>query len=108
MGANSSLHLVRPRRTRGVKRRIFKTGESIPDSGIYRVVRQRHRVPHEVTLLRNEQFPRCSKCQHAVTFELLRALAFTEETRHLSPQIRLYELPVFDDEDELEKKDIAS
>jgi hypothetical protein len=43
-----------------------------------------------------------------VTFELLRALSFTEETRHLSPQIRLYELPVFDDEDELEKKDIAS
>jgi hypothetical protein len=106
MGPNSSLHLVKPRRTRGVKRRFFRTGESIPDCGIYRVVHRRHRLPHEVTLLRNEQFPRCSKCQHAVTFELLRAVAFTQEARESSPQIRLYELPVFDDEPE--EQDIAS
>jgi hypothetical protein len=74
----------------------FRTGEAIPESGIYRVVHREHRLPHEVTLLRDEIFPKCAKCHDDVTFELVRGVAFAEE--HLSQQIRLYELPVLDDE----------
>jgi hypothetical protein len=50
----------------------FKTGDQIEASGIYKVVHREHRLPHEVTLLRNETFPPCSKCKNKVRFELLR------------------------------------
>jgi hypothetical protein len=74
----------------------FRTGETIPESGIYRVVHREHRLPHEVTLLRNEIFPKCAKCHDDVSFELIRGVAFAEEQQ--GQQIRLYELPVLDDE----------
>jgi hypothetical protein len=74
----------------------FRTGETIPESGIYRVVHREHRLPHEVTLLRNEIFPKCAKCHDDVSFELVRGVAFAEEQQ--GQQIRLYELPVLDDE----------
>jgi hypothetical protein len=74
----------------------FRTGEVIPASGIYRVVHSEHRLPHEVTLLRDEYFPKCAKCHDSVTFQLVRGVAFAEEQEN--QQIRLYELPVLDDE----------
>lgn len=49
----------------------FRTGERIPYSGIYRVFHEGHRLPHEVTLIDGETFPRCLKCDYAVEFELL-------------------------------------
>jgi len=76
----------------------FRTDEVIPQSGIYKVIHQRHRLPHEVTLLRDERFPKCARCQDEVTFMLLRAVSFTDESLEHYPQIRLYELPVLDDE----------
>jgi hypothetical protein len=77
---------------------LFKTGETILHSGIYRVVHDKHRVPHEVTLLRGQVFPKCSKCQDAVVFEVLRGVTFSDDNMELSPMIRLYELPVLDEE----------
>jgi hypothetical protein len=46
-----------------------KTGAIIPESGIYRVADSAHRLPHEVTLLKGETFPKCQKCADTVTFE---------------------------------------
>jgi hypothetical protein len=77
-------------------RPIFRTGELIPESGIYRVVHAGHRLPHEVTLLRDEYFPKCAKCHDAVAFELVRGVALAEDLEH--QQIRLYELPVLDED----------
>ena len=79
----------------------FRTNEVVPQSGIYRVRHKKHRLPHEVTLLRDQQFPKCAKCQGEVIFELLRAVTFTEESVEQYPQIRLYELPVLEDEQEM-------
>jgi len=76
-------------------RATFRTGEPIPESGIYRVVHQAHRLPHEVTLLRDQTFPRCTKCQDAVQFELVRAA--TEILNEHDFRVFLYELPEEDD-----------
>lgn len=81
------------------KRPTFRTDETVPESGIYKVQHRKHRLPHEVTLLQDQQFPRCAKCQNAVTFELVRAVN-TENyrIRRLLAPICVYELPVLDDE----------
>src|SRR4051812_19136021 len=52
----------------------YKTGETVPHSGIYRVKHSEHRLPHEVTLLRANTFPPCSKCGNNVAYQLLRAV----------------------------------
>ena len=52
-----------------------RTGEPIAVSGIYRVYHKEHRVPDEVTLIKDEIFPRCEKCDEAVRFKLLRKAA---------------------------------
>ena len=44
----------------------YKTGETVPHSGIYRVKHSEHRLPHEVTLLRANTFPPSSKCGNNV------------------------------------------
>jgi hypothetical protein len=75
----------------------FNTGAVIPDSGIYRVFHSAHRLPHEVTLLRGETFPKCQKCADAVTFELVRVLSYQTVVRELPWRVTLYELPVLDD-----------
>src|SRR5579859_3822676 len=84
------------------RRPSFRTDEVVPQSGIYRVRHERHRVPHEVTLLRDQQFPRCAKCHNAVTFELLRAMQWeTDVSTEFTTRIYLYELPVFEDDQEI-------
>ena len=76
----------------------FKTGAVIPASGIYRVAHSAHRLPHEVTLLKGETFPKCQKCSGAVTFTLLRAVQYQDVVREFQWRVTLYELPVLDDE----------
>lgn len=76
----------------------FKTGTVIPASGIYRITHAAHRLPHEVTLLQGETFPKCQKCSDAVTFTLLRALNYRAAVRDAQWRVSLYELPVLDDE----------
>jgi len=52
--------------------------------------------------LRDQQFPKCAKCQDAVTFELLRAMkGETDVSTEFSTRIYLYELPVFEDDQEI-------
>ena len=89
------LHLVKSGSTKTVK---HHTDETVPHSGIYRVRHSKHRVPHEVTLLRDERFPRCAKCDSDVVFELVKAA--DEDAAILGLRICLYELPVADDEQE--------
>ena len=74
----------------------FKTGAVIPNSGIYRVTHSSHRLPHEVTLLKGEAFPKCQKCADTVIFKLVRALDDKAVTK-FSWRVTLYELPVLDD-----------
>lgn len=66
---------------------LFVTGQQVPESGIYRVTHSAHRLPHEVTLLRGEQFPRCSRCGDSVTFELV------QTAPQMTTGIVVYELP---------------
>jgi hypothetical protein len=76
----------------------FKTGAAIATSGIYRVVHSAHRLPHEVTLLQGENFPKCQKCADAVTFTLIRALNYRTVVTEFSWRVTLYELPVIEDD----------
>jgi len=96
----SPLFLVKsvPKSMKG-KRAIFRTDQEIPESGIYRVMHRKHRLPHEVTLLKDQQFPRCARCQDAVTFQLIRGVLPSEVRHEFSTHIRLYELPVLEDEE---------
>lgn len=52
----------------------FRTGDLVPQSGIYQVVHGEHRLPHEVTLLRANPFPPCAQCGNKVSFKLLRGV----------------------------------
>jgi hypothetical protein len=75
----------------------FRCGEKILESGIYRVVHGKHRLPHEVTLLRDQLFPRCTKCEDLVYFELVRSAPDIT----LAPfKVALYALPCADGEEE--------
>ena len=73
----------------------FRCGEKISESGIYRVVHDKHRLPHEVTLLCGEQFPKCMKCEALVYFELVRSVS---EAALEGFKVALYALPAEDDE----------
>jgi hypothetical protein len=67
----------------------FKTDQLVPETGLYAVVHENHRLPNEVTLLRDQAFPRCSKCTEAVRFRALQ-LAPHAERRGC---VVVYELP---------------
>lgn len=54
-----------------MKALTFRPGDIVPQSGIYRVEHDAHRLMHECTLLKDARFPRCRKCS-TVRFELLR------------------------------------
>jgi len=82
---------------------LFNTGAVIPASGIYRVAHSAHRLPHEVTLLKGETFPKCQKCADAVTFKLIRALTYQTAAKDSSWRVTLYELPVIDSDDASER-----
>jgi len=100
--------LVKPAAGKTAEAATFRTDEMVPQSGIYRVRHSSHRVPHEVTLLRDQYFPRCANCDTAVMFELVRAAMNESETAILSPRIYLYELPVFEDDRPMEDETPAA
>ena len=70
----------------------FKTGEAIPQSGLYSVHHHAHRLPPEVDLYKDQFFPRCQRCEDSVSFELLRAEPAMDE-RPEDFRIYLFELP---------------
>ncbi|HZS27613.1 MAG TPA: hypothetical protein VFB76_10310 [Candidatus Angelobacter sp.] len=74
----------------------FRGREKIPESGIYRVVHDKHRLPHEVTLLCGQVFPKCMKCEDLVYFELVRS---APDTALEGFKVALYALPAADDEE---------
>jgi hypothetical protein len=75
----------------------FRCGGKILESGIYRVTHSEHRLAHEVTLLRDQLFPKCIKCEDAVYFELVRSAPDIT----LGPfKVALYALPDSDEEAE--------
>jgi hypothetical protein len=76
--------------------KTYKSPESIPESGIYRVIHAQHRLPHEVTLIAGQSFPPCAKCHDEVCFELIRQLPSLAWERR--GNVSLYELPVLEEE----------
>ncbi|HVH85418.1 MAG TPA: hypothetical protein VM912_01750 [Terriglobales bacterium] len=69
---------------------FFHVGDGVPESGIYRVYHSYHREPQEVTLLRDEVFPRCAKCDTSVHFELIKSVPGVESRNFC---VRLYNIP---------------
>jgi len=53
-------------------KKYLRPGDSIPESGVYRVFHDSHRLMHEATLLSESIFPRCRQCGDRVYFELAR------------------------------------
>jgi hypothetical protein len=51
-----------------------RPGELVPESGVYRVTHEKHRLMHEATLLAGDRFPICRQCKRQVRFELRRAV----------------------------------
>jgi hypothetical protein len=74
----------------------FRCGGKIPESGIYRVVHNEHRLAHEVTLLSGQLFPKCMKCEDMVYFELVRGVPDVSLDGF---KVALYTLPAADDEE---------
>jgi hypothetical protein len=92
----SKVTLLSPRHNMPEAVKQFRCGERIPESGIYRVVHERHRLPHEVTLLRDQLFPKCIKCDGLVSFELIRGAPDIT----LGPfKVALYALPLVDEDE---------
>lgn len=76
---------------------FFRVGEQVCESGVYRVFHSGHRLSHEVTLVANQDFPRCSACGNDVHFELLQAAPEIEQDANFRTR-RLYEIPHPEDE----------
>ena len=72
-------------------RKQFHPGQAIRTSGIYRVFHSLHRVSHEVTLLKGEQFPPCNRCGDQVRFELEREVSHIDSDYHF--RVRLFQIP---------------
>ena len=95
--AKRKLRLVSSRTRTPKSKAQFSCGDKIPESGIYRVVHRDHRLPHEVTLLRDQLFPKCTQCEHSVYFELVRSAPDIT----LAPfKVALYALPAVDEEED--------
>lgn len=69
----------------------YSVGETIVQSGVYRVLHTGHRVSHYVVLLAGESFPRCARCGDQVRFELFEAT--TDLKSDPDFRVRLYEIP---------------
>jgi hypothetical protein len=82
----------------------YRTGHTVTSSGIYRVIHAPHRLPHQVTICKGEQFPRCAKCSDSVVFELLHAAecGFSYEPIHI------YELQPLEDAEQAEAASASS
>jgi len=76
-----------------INRTALRTGSPVPDSGIYAVSHPQHTLPREVTLLRDQTFPRCSCCKEPVFYELLRSAPAAVGTHPAAFTVALYELP---------------
>ena len=53
---------------------MFKPGDIVPYTGVYRIDHHLHRLMHEATLEAGIRFPICRKCRAGVTYSLVRAV----------------------------------
>jgi hypothetical protein len=72
---------------------FYLSGQKVPASGIYQVRHEKHRLPHEVTLLRDQKFPSCEQC--GTEFKVVRLIESLDQVRE---KIILNVLPVMDDD----------
>jgi len=69
---------------------LLHPGSAAPESGIYRVIHDRHRAAHLVVAIRGEEFPNCRKCRATVRYELVQASEYVVDDWDLSgPALRL-------------------
>ncbi len=61
---------------------VFRPGERVSESGIYRVSHVEHRPEHEVTLFAGEDFPTCIRCGEKVRFRLERSANSIQHDRY--------------------------
>jgi hypothetical protein len=48
--------------------KLYRSGQIVPQTGLYRVVHYQHRLPHDVVMTKGEVFPCCNKCGTRVSF----------------------------------------
>ena len=70
----------------------FQVGDRVPQTGVYSVFHEGHRLSHDVILLRDEVFPRCAQCGPTVRFELVRHAPQVEEDAEFKRR-KLFEIP---------------
>ena len=58
---------------------IFRSGDEVPESGVYTVIHEGHRPSHAATIFRGERFPRCVQCGTQVRFVLARPVGLISE-----------------------------
>jgi len=61
---------------------LFQPADRIRESGVYQVLHYRHRLYHDVTLVRGQSFPICSECGNNVRFRVVRSAPLAEEDRN--------------------------
>ena len=89
--ARKHFRLITGGRYEVAKSQNLRTGCNIPESGIYQVLHPQHRLPREVTFIKDQPFPRCSKCDEPVCFALVRSAPAVASPNRF--QVTLYELP---------------
>jgi hypothetical protein len=57
----------------------FKSGDEVPESGVYTVIHEGHRPNHVATIFKDERFPACVRCGAQVRFVLVRPAALISE-----------------------------
>ena len=58
---------------------IFKSGDEVPESGVYTVIHEAHRASHAATIFKGEHFPACTHCGAQVRFVLIRPAELISE-----------------------------
>ena len=63
---------------------VYQPADPVPESGVYQVQHYRHRLYHEVTILRGGRFPLCTECGTNVRFRLVRTAPPIETDRNFT------------------------
>lgn len=58
---------------------IFRSGDEVPESGVYTVIHEAHRPNHAATIFKGERFPPCVQCGTQVRFVLVRPVGLISE-----------------------------
>ncbi len=83
-------------KVKGGKTGSYTSGQRVPATGIYEVRHREHRVPHEVTLLKDHLFPPCAGCDVAVQFKIVRVIEELDKRKY--GNVVLHVLPVIEEE----------